>query len=159
MKSAKTDAFWAAFRAATGHGGKRYDAIGFGDTPEMMSELAALVAIGQKRATAGLLRDFGTAETPVPAAGDHVLVVDGRGEPVCIYLSTEVRIGPFSSVDNQFAWDEGEGDRTRDWWLVGHREFFTRQAAAEGFEMHDGIEMIFERFKVIWPPELADSAA
>ena len=156
MKSAKTDAFWAAFRAATGHDGERYDAIGFGDTPEMMSELAALVVIGQKRATAGLLRDFGAEDAPVPAAGDHVLVVDGQGEPVCIYLSTEVRIGPFSSVDEKFAWDEGEGDRTLAWWLEAHRAHFTRQAAAKGLDMHDGIDMIFERFKVIWPPELAD---
>ena len=143
MKSAKTDAYWAAFREATGHAGDRYDAIAFGDKPEMQNELAALVVRGQKRATAGLLRDFGAAETPVPAAGDHVLVVDGRGEPVCIYLSTEVRIGPFSSVDDRFAWDEGEGDRTLACWLKDHRAYFDRQAALHGFDMHGGIETIF----------------
>jgi uncharacterized protein YhfF len=83
--------------------------------------------------------------------GGHVVVVDGRGEPMSIFQTTEVRVAPLSSVDDAFAWDEGEGDRTRDWWLAAHAEFFTRQAANEGFEFHPDIETVFERFKVVWP--------
>ena len=49
--------------------------------------------------------------------------------------------------------------RSRAWWLEAHRDFFTRQAAAEDFDMHDEIETVFERFAVIWPPELADAAS
>src|SRR6267378_1319643 len=61
-----------------------------------------------------------------------------------------------NSVDERFAWDEGEGERTRDWWLSAHRRFFGRRAAAQGFQMHDEIETMFERFEVVWPPEIAD---
>jgi hypothetical protein len=25
-----------------------------------------------------------------------------------------------------------------------------------GFEMHDAIETVFERFEVVWPPDIAD---
>ena len=34
--------------------------------------------------------------------------------------TTDVRVGPLGSVDEEFAWDEGEGDRTRDDWLRMH---------------------------------------
>jgi hypothetical protein len=40
--------------------------------------------------------------------------------------------------------------------LDAHRRYFGRQAAREGFVMHDGIETVFERFEIVWPPELAD---
>jgi hypothetical protein len=43
-----------------------------------------------------------------------------------------------------------------EWWLSAHRRFFGRQAAAQGFRMHDEIETIFERFEIVWPPEIAD---
>jgi uncharacterized protein YhfF len=63
---------------------------------------------------------------------------------------------PLIGVDGAFAWDEGEGDRTRASWLDNHRRYFSRQAAREGFVMHDGIATVFERFEVVWPPEIAD---
>jgi uncharacterized protein YhfF len=153
-RTPKTDAYWSAFCADTGLTDDRYDVVGFGDSPAMLDELAALVLSGKKRATAGLARDF-TPES-LPRKGDHVVVVNGSGEPVCIYRSTDIRVGPLSSVDDQFAWDEGEGDRTRGWWLDAHHAFFTRQAAQEGFEMRDDIETVFERFTVIWPRKVAD---
>ena len=65
-----------------------------------------------------------------------------------------VRLGV--NVDERFAWDEGEGERTREWWLSAHRRFFGRRAAAQGFHMHDEIETMFERFAIVWPPEIAD---
>jgi hypothetical protein len=55
-----------------------------------------------------------------------------------------------------FSYDEGEGKGTRNCWLAVHRDFFTRQAAREGFAMHDQMSTVFERFKVVWPPEVAD---
>jgi uncharacterized protein YhfF len=61
-----------------------------------------------------------------------------------------------SSVDASFAWDEGEGDRTRAKWLDIHRLYFGRQALRESFDMHDEVAVVFERFEVVWPPELAD---
>jgi uncharacterized protein YhfF len=67
-----------------------------------------------------------------------------------------VFVGPLNSVDERFAWDEGEGERTREWWLAAHRRFFERRAAEQGFQMNDQIETMFERFEVVWPLEIAD---
>jgi uncharacterized protein YhfF len=60
-----------------------------------------------------------------------------------------VEVKPLSKVDDLFAWDEGEGDRTRAWWLDAHRRYFQRQADREGFSMHDEVETVFERFELV----------
>jgi uncharacterized protein YhfF len=157
MKSAQTDAFWAAYceRSAipVNH---RYDVVAFDDNPTTATELASLVIAGVKRATASLARDYELSNNEPPTVGAHVVLVDGTGVPQCIWRTTEVRVGPLQSVDATFAWDEGEGDRTRESWLEAHRQYFGRQALREGFDMHDNIAVVFERFEIVWPPEVAD---
>lgn len=149
-------AFWNRYKAAAGLDHDRYDVVAFGDSAAMADELADLVVNGPKRATAGLLRDFGPGGEPMPVVGGHVVVVDGAGRPRCIWRTTEVTVKPLVEVDAAFAWDEGEGDRTRDDWLDGHRRYFSRQAARDGFAFHDRIETVFERFAVVWPPGIDD---
>ncbi|WP_291570838.1 ASCH domain-containing protein [Bradyrhizobium sp.] len=157
MRSAATDAFWRDYRKAAGLHHDDYDVVAFGDGAAMATELAELTVAGIKRATAGLVRQFGPVGEPPPVAGGYVVLLDGADLPRAIWRTTELRIGPLNSVDERFARDEGEGERTRDWWLAAHRRFFGRRAAAEGFAMHDEIETVFERFEVVWPPEIADT--
>ena len=76
--------------------------------------------------------------------------------PAAVIRTTDVRVGPLSSVDEQFAWDEGEGQRTRDWWLAEHRRYFRRAFATSGWQYDDDLAVVFERFVVVWPPECAD---
>jgi uncharacterized protein YhfF len=59
-------------------------------------------------------------------------------------------------VDDAFAWDEGEGDRTRASWLESHLRYFQRTLAARGRAWDDDLPVVFERFRVVWPPEVAD---
>jgi len=157
MRSALTDEFWRGYRRAAGLHHDDYDVVAFGDSPGMATGLAELVVAGIKRATAGLVRQFGPGGEPPPVTGGYVVLLDGADRPRAIWRTTEVRVGPLNSVDERFAWDEGEGDRTRDWWLSAHRRFFERRAAAQGFQMHDEIETMFERFQIVWPPEIADN--
>ena len=153
---ADTDAFWQAFRRYAGLDHDNYVVGSFGDSPEMATELADLVIAGIKRATASLARDYGEGREPTPRPGDFVIMLDGEGRPRFIWRTTEVTIKPLSQVDEAFAWDEGEGDRTRDWWLDAHRRYFARQASREGFELDDEILTVFERFEVVWPLDIAD---
>ena len=50
-------------------------------------------------------------------------------------------------VDEDFAWDAAEGDRTREWWLDAHRRYFARQASRERCEFDDDVLTVFERFE------------
>ena len=125
----------------------------------MATALADLVIAGIKRATASLVRDYGDGREPTPKPGDFVMMLDGEGRPRFIWRTTEVTIKPLSQADEAFAWDEGEGDRTRDWWLDAHRRYFARQASREGFDIDDEILTVFERFEVVWPLDVADITA
>ncbi|MCF6514540.1 ASCH domain-containing protein, partial [Blastococcus sp. MG754427] len=77
------------------------------------------------------------------------------GAPRCVLRTTELRLGPLRSVDEAFAWDEGEDDRTRESWLREHERYFRRTLPARGRAWSDDLEVVFERFRVVWPPEVA----
>jgi uncharacterized protein YhfF len=152
-------AFWASYVAVTGVRGEPLEAFAFGDSAEMADDLADLVLAGIKRATAGAAAEYSAGAATggaQPQVGDHSVVLRGDGTPVAVIRTTDVRMGPLSSVDEQFAWDEGEGERTRDWWLAAHRRYFRRTFAAHGWEYDDDLEVGFERFVVVWPPQCAD---
>ena len=90
----------------------------FGDTVELANDLADEVCSGTKRATAGLVAEMKAEGEPIPKVDDHWIVIDGRGQPRAIIQTRGVRITPFPEVDEAFAWDEGEGDRSLGWWRV-----------------------------------------
>jgi uncharacterized protein YhfF len=154
-KTPQSNAFWHDYTQHTGIASTDYDVVAFGDGPAMATELADLVIAGTKRATASLLRDYASPDS-LPKPGDHVVMLDGNGVPRAIWRTTEITVKPLIDVDERFAWDEGEGDRTRAWWLDAHRSFFGEQAEHDGFTMHDEIETVFERFEIVWPLAIAD---
>lgn len=129
----------------------------FGDSPALADELLAFVVDGPKRATAGMVAEYVAEGEPLPRIGGHWVVCAGSGAPRVVLRTIELRLGPMSSVDERFAWDEGEYDRTLETWLAEHRRYFSRTCARLGLEMSEEIALVFERFTVVWPPELADS--
>ena len=131
-RSPDTDTFWQAFRRYAGLDHDNYVVGSFGDSPEMATELADLEMAGIKRGTISLARDYGEGREPMPKPGDLVMMLDGEGRRRFIWRATEVTVKPLSQVDEAFAWDEGEGDRTREWWLDAHRRYFARQGAERG---------------------------
>lgn len=143
-------AFWGRFVLAAGIDPKTPppSAWCFGDTVELADKLIELVLHGPKRATAGALAEYEAGGAPVPEVGDLSIATDGAMRPRAVLESTEVRVGPLSSVDDQFAWDEGEGDRSRAWWLDAHTRYLSRAFARMGLEFHPGIPVVFERFAV-----------
>lgn len=149
---------WADYRAAHPHlpeeGEPTVDC--FGDSPALADELIAYVTNGPKRATAGLVAAYAADGDPLPRIGSHWVACDGSGQPQVVLRTHDLRVGPLRSVDAQFAWDEGEDDRTLESWLKEHGRFFRRECARIGIEFSDDLEVVFERFSVVWPPERAD---
>lgn len=144
---------WRAYCSASGTDLSSLDAVErFGDSPAMADELLGLVLAGTKCATAGLVRDYAEVGAQPPRVGGHWIVVDGQGTPRCVLKTVELRVGLLSSVNEASAWDEGEGERTRDNWLVGHRRFFERQGQKRGVAFDEAREhVVFERFELVWP--------
>jgi hypothetical protein len=147
-RSAEVDAFWRAFAGPAGVDAP-YDAWAFGgdDTPELATELGLLVRDGPKRATTALLADHERDGEPLPAVGGYSVILDGSGEPLCIVRTTAVDTKPFGEVDEEFAWVEGEGDRSLSYWREAHIRFF----ANEGTPISDDDLVVLERFELVWP--------
>ena len=137
---------WDEYATATGASGE-YTAWAFGSGPEMADELARLVVAGPKRATAGLLTEYETEGEPLPQVGDHSIILGGGGEPICIIRTTWVDLCAWGDVDDRFAYDEGEGDRTLAWWKDAHSRFYQRL----GHAVNDQSTMVLERFDLVWP--------
>ena len=155
-RSPEVEAYWEAFRRAREVEQQDYDVCRFGSSPELGNELLALVLKGPKRATACLLRDVEQGGETMARVGGHVVVLDGRDRPRAIWRTRTVDVRPLNQVDGAFAWDEGEGDRTRSDWLAMHVRYFAARAKAEGFAFDPSMPVVFERFTLVWPPGDAD---
>src|SRR5947207_2120476 len=136
-RSPEVEAFWESFRRARGAAQQGYDVCRFGSSPEMGDELLALVLKGPKRATAYLLRDVEQGGEMMSRVGGHVVVLDGSDKPRAIWRTRTVEVKPLNQVDHAFAWDEGEGDRTRRDWLAMHVHYFGARGEKEGFAFDD----------------------
>ena len=148
------EAFWEGYLgtlpAEHPHRHARPDVFAFGDSPSLANELAALVQLGDKQATAGLPAEFTSAGLPLPVAGDLSIVTRADGSPVAVIELTEVRQVPFQGVDAAFAADEGEGDRTLVWWRTAHCAYFSRVSAKLGCEFDESTLVICQRFRLVW---------
>lgn len=151
VDGAAVDVFWKrAVQDGLVPAGSDYaDADCFGDSVELADELLELILHGPKRATAGMVADYAACDLPIPEVGDLFVATDGLGQPRAILRTTDVRVGPLSSVDDQFAWDEGEGDRSRRFWLDAHTACFMRASDRLGLEFHPDIDVVFERFELV----------
>lgn len=134
------------------------DAWAFGYGAEVETQLAELVVNGTKRATASSHAVVLAEGEALPTVGKYSVVLDGTGTARCIIQTTHIAIDSLESVTDEFAWIEGEGDRSRDYWLSVHREFFSREHAEMNLPFDDSIAVVYEQFVVVWPLEIADTA-
>lgn len=123
----------------------------FGDSAELTDALLTLVLDGTKTATSALVAEYRGEAQPLPRVGSHWIACDSAGRPRVVLRSVELRVGPVSSADEAFARDEGEDDRSLASWLVEHERYWRRVCARLGIEWSDELEVVFERFAVVWP--------
>lgn len=150
MTNSSAEALWAKYTAATGTD-TSYTVWAFGapDDAVLATKLALLVRDGPKRATTSLAAEYDEDDEPLPRAGQHSVVLDGDGVAVCIIRTSAVEIRVFGEVDDQFAWDEGEGDRSLEFWRRVHVEAFSR----DGFVVEESTPVVLERFELVWPQD------
>ena len=130
---------------------RRVLAEGWGDGPQMADELGALIAAGTKTATCSALAEWKYDGDELPVPGVLTVVLDGSDEPLCIVETTEVNILPFNQVPADFAYDEGEGDRSLAYWRKAHQQFFKRTFERIGGQFTEDMLLVCERFRVIYP--------
>lgn len=96
----------------------------FGADPQTADELLALVLAGRKTATCGPLWEYEAEGVALPKPGERSIIMDGGGVSKCIIQVIEITLTPFDKVDSEFAFDEGEDDRSLASWRRIHEDFF-----------------------------------
>lgn len=151
-RNEQVTAYWNAFCRVEGTDpDSEYQVWHFGDNRDLAERMYKLVLDGPKRATACLYVE--DDPDPQPAEGQICVVTDFDGDPKCILRLTEVRTIPFNEVDAVFAFDEGEGDRSLDYWRQAHWNFFSRCCAELGTEPAVDMPVMCQRFELLYPKD------
>jgi uncharacterized protein YhfF len=111
----------------------------FGDGPELAEWLGALVLEGRKTATCWAAEDGQQTEV-----GKFMVMLDGEGRPRAVIETLELTQSRFDEVDELFAFEEGEGDRTLAYWREAHQRYFTRRG-----QFSEDMLLWCERFRVV----------
>jgi len=131
----------------------------FGDTKAIATQVGHLVRIGIKTATSALLWEMEYDGEPLPQVGDIAMVANGEGEALCIIEITEVKIKPFNEVDEQFAFEYGENDRTLKQWRAESWDYFAQRCAVIGRQPIETMPLVCQRFRVLYPKPEGRAAA
>ena len=129
---------------------ERYVAEAWGDSPRLADELGALIVDGTKTATCSALWEYETEGSALPEVGSKTIVLDGNNIPLCIVETIEVAVRPYNEIDARFAYKEGEGDRSLEYWRDAHWRFFSRTLPSIGRDPTMEMPLVCERFRVIY---------
>jgi uncharacterized protein YhfF len=150
--SPQIEEFWREFCAANPQAKPEtpFQVWHFGLGEKDASELLNLVLEGKKTATASLVWEYEDKPEDIPVSGGYSVVTDFAGNPKCVLRTTEVRVLPFSRVDAEFAFDEGEGDQSLDYWRQIHWDYFSQRCADLGKEPDTEMPVNCERFELLY---------
>ena len=152
---AKAEAFWQAYLASLPQAQEAihrfYEVFQIGNSPAAADEGAALIKHGVKTATSSLLWVYQATNKPLPEAGSLSIVINGRGEPVCVVETLTVEIQSFADVDAAFAYDYGEWDRTLETWRAQCWAINAPRCQAIGKAPTPEMPLVCERFRVVYP--------
>lgn len=154
VDQAQVDAFWQKFlhsaEPAPPADAVYYEAFMFGSDVEIAAECATAVLAGEKTTTSALLWELEAEGKRPPQPGDLSIVLDEHGRPVCVIETLEAPVRAFKDVDEQYAYDYGEGERTLAWWREALWDYFSRECARHGWEASEEMPLICERFRVVY---------
>ena len=119
--------------------------IEFGTPGESREKLNDFVLHGNKRATAGLFRDYEEDNEPLEQIGELLAMVDNDGKHIATLEVTLVEVLRFIDVPDEFALAEAEGDLNATDFRASHLAFWNR----EGEDINDDTEIVTLYFKLI----------
>ena len=119
--------------------------IEFGTPGESRQKLNHLVLHGNKRATAGLLREYKDEGEPIEHIGEHLAMLDNSRHHVATLEVTRVEVLRFIDVPDEFALAEAEGDLNAADFRASHLAYWT----GVGEEVNDETEIVTVYFNLI----------
>ncbi len=124
-----------------------YESWAFEDAPD---QLAELVRRGIKTATCSAYDLYRIEGEPLPKAGDCSVILDAKGNGICIIRTTKVDVVEFEQVSGDHAYKEGEGDRSLAYWRQVHEAFLTRELASVHMTFSGKTKVVCEEFELVY---------
>lgn len=124
----------------------------FCDNQSDANECAELALAGVKRATTtSLLWLEQSKAEPMPKVGDVNIVTDWHGKAVCVIETIAVAIRSFREIDSDYAYLEGEGDKSLSYWQDVHWAYYQRELL--DYDMQPSLDMplVCEEFCCVFP--------
>lgn len=122
----------------------------FCDNKKDADECAELVVSGVKQATSPSLWWFESNNEPLPKVGDLNIVTNWDGEALCIIETLAVEITPYNEITEQYAYLEGEGDKSLGYWQQVHWDYYHRELAETQYTPTINMPIVCEQFKVVY---------
>jgi len=159
MMSDEIQAFWTQCRSAVPGipEDTAYTVKTFGNTEELADRLLTLIKDGDKTGTFALEWEFEQAPEKTPRSGDHVIVLDGRGKPGCLYRIDTIEKLPFSQITAQHVACEGPTMRELEPWRKMHWAYWTRILKGTRYSPTQDMPVIVQWFSVLYPAVTASS--
>ena len=78
------------------------------------------------------------------------MILDSSDNAVCIIKTTKVYVAAFDEVSEHHAYEEGEGDRSLDYWRQVHEEFFRKELKTIRKDFDTKMKVVCEEFEVVY---------
>lgn len=127
-----------------------YEPFAVGRTPAAADEGARLYLAGIKTATSSLVWEYEALGKPLPFPGALSALLDGAGEPVAMVETTEVAVRAFDDIDEDFARDYGEWDRTLASWRRECWPYYDARCRQLGRTAAGDMPLLCERMRVVY---------
>ncbi|HEX4925363.1 MAG TPA: ASCH domain-containing protein [Bdellovibrionales bacterium] len=146
-------AYWERYLASLAPGERQALAhveASYAGNREITDSLLALYLSGRKFAGSSVLEDFRTAGDPLPAAGNHWILLNSRDEPGALLRTVRVEQHKFMDVPEAIAIAEGEGDLSLEYWRRVHRAFYEPHLPKWGLAQIEDATIVTEFFELVW---------
>lgn len=120
------------------------------DNKQDADECAELVAKKIKQATSTSVWWFKKHNEEFPKIGDLAIVTNWDGEPKAIVKTTKVEIVKWKDITAEYAFVEGEGDKSLAYWKKAHLEYYTKEMKEYGEYPNEDMEIVCEYFESIF---------
>ncbi|MGL5068496.1 MAG: ASCH domain-containing protein [Sarcina sp.] len=126
-----------------------YDTWYFGDE-EIVDELFELTVKEEKRATTSLHCLYEFEKEKLPKVDSFSVVTNFNGSKKCVIKIDKVTVLPFKDVTKEFAFREGEGDKSLKYWQEMHIKFFNKELEKYNKVFSEDMLVVCEEFTCVY---------
>mgnify|MGYP003522197573 FL=1 len=122
----------------------------FCDNKKEADECAELVMKKIKQATSPSVWWFEKNKEEIPKIGDIAIVTNWNKEPKAIIRTKKVEIVKFKNITPEYAFIEGEGNKTLEHWKKVHWGYYTNEMHKFNEKPNEEMKIVCEYFETIW---------